>query len=80
MSEQDQIDPRENPESQVAESTASQTGTRSGQGGVVMSDAPTAEEGAERFPRMDEMTRVFGVRAVASRRAPDRTSAATIAW
>lgn len=47
MSEQDQIDPRENPESQVAESTASQTGTRSGQGGVVMSDAPTAEEGAD---------------------------------
>lgn len=41
------IDPRDNPESQVAEQTASQTGTRSTSGGVVMSDAPRAEEGAD---------------------------------
>lgn len=41
------IDPRDNPESQVAEETASQTGTRSTRGGVVMSDAPTSAEGAE---------------------------------
>lgn len=40
------IDPRDNPESQLAEDTASQTGARSGQGGAVMSDAPTAQEGA----------------------------------
>ena len=40
------IDPRDNPESQVAETEASQTGTRSGEGGAVMSDAPTSEEGA----------------------------------
>lgn len=48
MSEQSpEIDPRGNPESQVAEDTASQTGTRSSTGGVVMSGAPTAEEGAD---------------------------------
>lgn len=40
------IDPRDNPESQLAEDTASQTGARSGQGGAVMSDAPSAQEGA----------------------------------
>ncbi|WP_168582368.1 hypothetical protein [Gephyromycinifex aptenodytis] len=40
------IDPRENPESKLAEDTASQTSARSGQGGAVMSDAPSAEEGA----------------------------------
>lgn len=48
MSDQSpEIDPRSNPESQLAEDTASQTGTRATQGGVVMSDAPTAEEGAD---------------------------------
>lgn len=41
------IDPRQNPESQVAEDTASQTGARSPQGGSVMSDAPPAQEGAD---------------------------------
>jgi len=42
------IDPRNNPESQVAEEGASQTGTRStGDTGVVMSDAPAAEDGAD---------------------------------
>lgn len=47
MSEQSpDIDPRGNPESQIAEETASQTGTRSSQGGAVMPDAPTAEDGA----------------------------------
>lgn len=40
------IDPRNNPESQQNEEGASQTGTRTGQGGVTMSDAPTTEEGA----------------------------------
>lgn len=48
MSDQSpQIDPRDNPESQIADDTASQTGTRSTRGGVVMSDAPTAEDGAD---------------------------------
>ena len=48
MSEQTpEIDPRGNPESRVAEESASQTGTRSTSGGVVMSDAPTSEEGAD---------------------------------
>lgn len=47
MSDTPQIDPRNNPESQQAEEGASQTGTRTGQGGPVMSDAPTAEEGAD---------------------------------
>ncbi|GAB48160.1 hypothetical protein [Mobilicoccus pelagius] len=42
------IDPRNNPESQVAEDRASQTGTRSTEdSGVVMSTAPSAEEGAD---------------------------------
>ncbi|WP_284305785.1 hypothetical protein, partial [Mobilicoccus caccae] len=41
-------DPRNNPESQMAEEGASQTGTGStGDTGVVMSDAPTVEEGAD---------------------------------
>ncbi|WP_226347094.1 hypothetical protein [Agilicoccus flavus] len=50
MSTDDQtpeVDPRDNPESQTAEDTASQTGTRSAEGGAVMSDAPTAGEGAD---------------------------------
>lgn len=43
-----EIDPRNNPESQMAEEGASQTGTGStGDTGVVMSDAPTVEEGAD---------------------------------
>ena len=42
------IDPRNNPESQLAEEGASQTGARSTEdSGVVMSDAPTAGEGAD---------------------------------
>lgn len=41
-----QIDPRNNPESRQNEEGVSQTGTRSGQGGAIMSDAPTSEEGA----------------------------------
>lgn len=45
MSEQT-VDPRDNPESAVAEEQASQTGARTSEGGVVMSDAPTSEEGA----------------------------------
>ncbi|WP_040156091.1 hypothetical protein [Mobilicoccus massiliensis] len=40
------IDPRNNPESQMAEEGASQTGTQgAGDTGVVMSDAPGVEEG-----------------------------------
>ncbi len=47
MSEQTpDIDPRQNPESQVAEETASQKGSRGGDSGAIMSDAPSAEEGA----------------------------------
>ena len=42
------IDPRNNPESQVAEDRASHTGTRSTEdSGVLMSTAPIAEEGAD---------------------------------
>lgn len=48
MSEQTpDIDPRQNPESQVAEDTATQTGARSSESGAIMSDAPTAEEGGD---------------------------------
>ncbi|MDO5628513.1 MAG: hypothetical protein Q4G43_09355 [Mobilicoccus sp.] len=42
------IDPRNNPESQQNEEGASQTGTASaGDTGVVMSDAPTTEDGRD---------------------------------
>lgn len=49
MSEQTpEIHPHNNPESQMAEEGASQTGTTTaGDTGVVMSDAPSAEEGAD---------------------------------
>lgn len=41
-----QIDPRNNPESQQNEEGVGDAGIRSGQGGVIMSEAPTSEEGA----------------------------------
>lgn len=43
MSQDANIDPRDNAESQVAESEASQTGSRSGDSGPVMPEAPRAE-------------------------------------
>lgn len=48
MSDETPIHPRNNPESQMAEEGASQTGSNTaGDSGVIMSDAPLAEEGAD---------------------------------
>ncbi|WP_312720028.1 hypothetical protein [Mobilicoccus sp.] len=66
------IDPRNNPESQMAEEGASQTGTSStGDSGLVMSEAPTAEEGADgvidgRITGADDGDILAGVKASAT--------------